>query len=231
MGENYGNICRCATIESVMMHGISRVPLTCTENRVMRHNLSEVTELMRDRRSISPERFSSRKVHKEVVELLLTNATWAPTHGMTQPWRFAAYVGDGMSTIGPKLAEWYQVAAGENASEAKVAKLEARGKQVTAMVIVGVQPDPNGRIDIRDERNAVACAMQNMYLTCTAHGLGGFWSTPPMIHLPEVQEFAGFDSDTEVIGFFYVGYPEGEWPKSHRKPLEYVTRWVDSSES
>jgi len=129
------------------------------------------------------------------------------------------------------LAEWYQVAAGENASEAKVAKLEARGKQVTAMVIVGVQPDPNGRIDIRDERNAVACAMQNMYLTCTAHGLGGFWSTPPMIHLPEVQEFAGFDSDTEVIGFFYVGYPEGEWPKSHRKPLEYVTRWVDSSES
>ena len=132
----------------------------------MRHNLSEVTELMRDRRSISPERFSSRKVHKEVVELLLTNATWAPTHGMTQPWRFAAYVGDGMSSIGPKLAEWYQLAAGENASEAKVAKLEARGKQVTAMVIVGVKPDPNGRIDIRDERNAVACAMQNMYLTC-----------------------------------------------------------------
>ena len=86
----------------------------------MRHNLSEVTELMRDSRSISPERFSSRKVHKEVVELMLTNATWAPTHGMPQPWRFAAYVGDGMSAIGPKLSEWYRIAAGEKATDSKV---------------------------------------------------------------------------------------------------------------
>ena len=93
----------------------------------MRHNLSEVTELMRDRRSISPERFSTRKVHKEVVELILNNGTWAPTHGMTQPWRFAAYVGDGMRSIGPKLAEWYQLAAGDNAAEAKVVKLKKRG--------------------------------------------------------------------------------------------------------
>lgn len=197
----------------------------------MRHNLSEVTELMRDRRSISPERFSSRKVHKEVIELMLTNATWAPTHGMTQPWRFAAYVGDGMSAIGPKLSEWYRLVAGEKATDAKVEKLNARGERVSAMIVVGVKPDPNGRIDIRDERYAVACAMQNMYLTCTAHGLGGFWSTPAMIHLPEVREFAGFDEDTEVLGFFYVGYPEGEWPKSHRKPLEYVTRWVESEQS
>jgi nitroreductase len=168
----------------------------------MRHNLSDVTDLMRDRRSISPEHFSSRKVHKEVVELMLTNATWAPTHGMTQPWRFAAYVGDGMHTIGPKLADWYRQASGQAASDAKVKKLKARGERVTAMVIVGVKPDPSGRIDIRDERYAVACAMQNMYLTCTAHGLGGFWSTPSMIHLPEVREFAGFDMDTEVLGFF-----------------------------
>ena len=171
----------------------------------MRHNLSEVTELMRDRRSISPERFSSRKVHKEVVELMLSNATWAPTHGMTQPWRFAAYVGDGMKSIGPKLAEWYRIAAGEAATEGKVEKLKASGERVSAMVVVGVKPDPNGRIDIRDERYAVACAMQNMYLTCTAHGLGGFWSTPSMIHLPEVRAFAGFDDDTEVLGLFYVG--------------------------
>ena len=69
----------------------------------MRHNLSETTELLRDRRSISPERYSSRTVHKEIVEQVLTNATWAPTHGMTQPWRFKAYVGEGMRRIGPKL--------------------------------------------------------------------------------------------------------------------------------
>jgi hypothetical protein len=23
----------------------------------------------------------------------------------------------------------------------------------------------------------------------------------------------------------YLGYPEIEWPKSHRKPIEYLTTW------
>ena len=175
----------------------------------MRHNLSETTELLRDRRSISPERYSSRKVHKEIVEQVLTNATWAPTHGMTQPWRFKAYVGEGMKRIGPKLAEWY-----------------ARGERVTALVVLGLEPDPNERISIEDERMAVACAAQNMYLTCTAHGIGGFWSTPKFLQLSEVKAFVGLPDNGEVLGIFYMGYPEdGAWPKSHRKPLEYVTDW------
>ena len=192
----------------------------------MRHNLSETTELLRDRRSISPERYSTRKVHKEIVEQVLTNATWAPTHGMTQPWRFKAYVGEGMKRIGPKLAEWYAQHAGEQASASKVAKLEARGEEVTALVVLGLEPDPNGRISIEDERMAVACAAQNMYLTCTAHGIGGFWSTPKFLQLPEVKAFVGLPENGEVLGIFYMGYPEdGAWPKSHRKPLEYVTDW------
>ena len=74
-------------------HSSGAVPLLHI-HFTMRHNLSETTELLRDRRSISPERYSSRKVHKEIVEQVLTNATWAPTHGMTQPWRFKAYVGE-----------------------------------------------------------------------------------------------------------------------------------------
>ena len=79
-----------------------------------------------------------------------------------------------MKRIGPKLAEWYAQHAGEQASASKVAKLEARGERVTALVVLGLEPDPNGRISIEDERMAVACAAQNMYLTCTAHGIGGF---------------------------------------------------------
>lgn len=197
----------------------------------MRHNLSETTALIRDRRSISPERFSSRKVHREIVELALTNATWAPTHGMTQPWRFRAYVGDGMRQIGPQLAEWYRAEAGPNFSESKHAKLVARGNAVSALVVIAVVPDPNGRISWQDEQMAVACAVQNMYLTCTAHGIGGFWSTPSFIKRSEVKVFTGLPEEAEVLGFFYMGYPEGgEWPKSHRKPLEYVAEWITEAE-
>jgi len=132
-----------------------------------------------------------------------------------------------MNVVGPRLAEWYRIAAGDSFSEAKHAKLQARGEKVTALIVLGMEPDATGRIQIQDERMAVACAVQNMYLTCTAHGIGGFWSTPKYIHLPEVKAFAGLTDQAEVLGIFYLGYPEGgEWPRSHRKPLEYVTEWI-----
>ena len=46
----------------------------------MKYNLSEVTELIKNRRTIYPEQYSSRKVQKDQIEILLNNAIWAPTH-------------------------------------------------------------------------------------------------------------------------------------------------------
>ena len=36
---------------------------------------------------------------------------------------------------------------------------------------------------------------------------------------PEVKEALGLPEEGTVMGLFYVGYPEGDWPKSHRMPL------------
>ena len=54
----------------------------------MKFNLSEVRELIKERRTIYPHQFSDRIIHKEIIEELLNSAIWAPSHGMTQPWRF-----------------------------------------------------------------------------------------------------------------------------------------------
>ncbi len=102
----------------------------------MRHILSEPTSLLRDRRSVQPEKMSTRPVHREILELALTNATWAPSHGMTQPWRFGVFVGEGARQVGPKLAQWYAAHAGESASPRKVAQLEERGARLQALVVV-----------------------------------------------------------------------------------------------
>lgn len=182
---------------------------------------------MKDRRSISPEMFSGRQVHREQIELMLTNATWAPTHGMTQPWRFTAYVGEGMKKIGPMLPAWYQKFAGPSFSSGKFEKLKARGEAVTALIAIGMEPDPNGRISEADELAAVACAVQNLHLTATAYGIGGFWSSPKFISQPEVLKFVGLSEKGKLLGLFYLGYPKNPWPQSHRKPLEYVCHWVD----
>lgn len=191
----------------------------------MRHNLSEINAIIRDRRTIYPEFFSARKVHREQVELLLNNAIWAPSHGLTQPWRFTVFMEDGRKELATFLAETYTQYAGNDAKEIKLQRMKDRPLRASAVVAVGMTPDPKGKIPEMEEIQAVACAVQNMHLTATAHGLGFFWSTPQFIYTGLCNEFLGFEEKDKVLGLIYLGYPETEWPKGQRRPIEYVTQW------
>ena len=193
----------------------------------MRFNLSEINELIRERRTIYPEQFSSRKVHREQIEVILNNAQWAPTHGNTQPWRFKVFMGeDHRQDLSQTLGKLYQeVIPVDKQNDQKLAKLMRRPMITSALIAVCMERQPEERIPEIEEVEAVACAIQNMHLTCTAYGLGGFWSTPKLIYTPQMNEYLGLGEKDKCLGLFYIGYPEIEWPKAHRKPLEYTTEW------
>lgn len=193
----------------------------------MRYNLSEINAVIKDRRTIYPETYSDRKVHKEQIELLLNNALWAPTHGMTQPWRFKVYMGDSKQKLAMQLLSCYNNYAGEKAVEAKQKRTVLRVEKSSAVIAICMQKDPNNKIPEIEEVEATACAVQNMYLTATAYGLGCFWSTPKFIYEGMMDDFLKLEEDQVCLGFFYVGYPGEEWPKGQRKPLEYVTEWKE----
>ena len=193
----------------------------------MRFNLSEITEVMRERRTIYPEQYSERKVHKEQIDLILNNALWAPTHGNTQPWRFKVFMAEGREKLSSFLAETYLKLTPEEAqNDQKLAKLLTRPKMASAVIAVCMERQPEEKILEIEEVEAVACAVQNMHLTCTAYGLGGFWASPKLIYTPEMNEFLGLGEKDKCLGLFYIGYPSIDWPKAHRKPLEYVTEWI-----
>lgn len=192
----------------------------------MRYNLSEVNELIRDRRTIYPEQFSDRKVHKEQVEVILNNAQWAPTHGNTQPWRFKVFMNEGRSELSDFLSSTYlALTPTEKQNDKKLAKFLTRPQKASVIIAVCMERDPLEKIKEIEEIEAVACAIQNMHLTCTAYGLGGFWSTPGLIYTPEMNDFLGLGEKDKCLGLFYIGYPSIEWPTAHRKPLEYTTEW------
>jgi nitroreductase len=193
----------------------------------MRFNLSEITELIRSRRTIYPEQFSSRKVHREQVELILNNAIWAPTHGNTQPWRFQVFMEDGRQKLADFLAETYlKTTPKEAQSDLKLAKLLSRPMKSSVVIAVSMERQKEEKILEIEEISAVACAIQNMHLSATAYGLGGFWSTPKLIYTSEMNNFLNLSEKDKCLGLFYIGYPEIEWPKAHRKPLEYATKWI-----
>lgn len=194
----------------------------------MKYNLSEITTLIRDRRTIYPEFYSERKVHKEQIELLLNNAIWAPSHGLTQPWRFKVFMEEGKTRLGEFLRDLYIAKTPqEDQKEIKLNRMTNRPAKASAVIAICMERQKEEKIPEIEEVEAVACAVQNIHLTCTAYGLGGFWSSPKIIYTPEMNTFLGLGEKDKCLGLFYVGYPANEWPKGQRKPIEYVTEWLD----
>lgn len=193
----------------------------------MRFNLSEINELIRQRRTIYPEQFTSRKVHKEQIEVILRNAQHAPTHGNTQPWRFKVFTEDAKVRLSNFLVDTYKkITKVEDQKETTIQKLSNRPLKSSVVIAVTMHRDRTGKISELEEIEAVACAIQNMYLSTTAYGMGGFWSTPKIMYSQEMNDFLNIEKEDKCLGLFYIGYPGIEWPKSHRKPLEYATEWI-----
>ena len=55
-----------------------------------------ISQLIRKRRSIFPKTYTNQPIAKEIIEEVLENANWAPTHKMTEPWRFKVLVDDAL---------------------------------------------------------------------------------------------------------------------------------------
>jgi nitroreductase len=194
----------------------------------MKYNLSEISSVIRDRRTIYPEQFSDRKVHKEIIENILNNAIWAPTHGMTQPWRFKVFMGSGIEKLGAFQAKHYKEKnIGDQFDKEKHEKFLNRPRLAQAVIAICMERQLTEKIPEIEEVEAVACAVQNMYLTCTAYGLGAYWGSGGATYSDEMKEFLKLNPKDLCLGFFYIGYPSVEWPKSHRKPIEYVTEWIE----
>ncbi len=192
----------------------------------MRYNVSEISGVIRDRRSIKPEQFSTRKVHRELIETMLDNARWAPTHGLTQPWYFKVFAEGGLQ----RLADFQQAAYKERTSDAdfkpaKYEKLGTRPLRASAVIALCMKRQETEKIPEIEEIEAVACAAQNMQLTAAAYGLGAYWGSGGLTYTDEMKAFLGLGPNDRCLGFLYVGYPEGEWPKGQRRPQEYYTDW------
>lgn len=185
----------------------------------MKYNLSEITGLIQDRRTVFPESYSDRKVHKEQVEKMLTNALWAPTHGHTQPWFFNVYIEEGMNRLRQVLPTFFP-----EDQPMKKERMNIRLERTTAAILVFAHY--SGKVSVQDEQLAVACGVQNLMLTATAYGIGTFWATPSFLKSDAFKTAFKLEANQECLGLIYMGYVEGEWPKQHRKPLEYKTTWI-----
>jgi len=191
--------------------------------------LSTLSGIIRQRRSVKPALMDPEKpVDAALLDTLLENANWAPTHGLTEPWRFTVFTGSARQKLAGFLQGLYQVLTPAHAF--KKEKLEKLGRNpLLAPVVLAIcmQRGNNTKIPELEEVEAVACAVQNLHLSASAAGLAGFWSTPPILSSAELRAFLGLGDKDACLGLFYLGWPkEGEpLPESRRSPMKDKVTW------
>lgn len=186
-----------------------------------------ITEFIRNRRSVYPHQYIQKEIEKELLLEIIENANHAPTHRLTQPWRFKVVSGDKKTELGHFLAEHYEATtqAPKYSAEKKAKKL-LKCEQADKILLICFQRDPKERVPEWEELAATVAAVQNIYLSCSAAGIGCYWSTPKAIE--EINQFTHLNDGERCIGIFYMGYfEEGKtFPKTQRNPVENVVEWV-----
>ena len=196
----------------------------------MQFNTEEFNLLIKTRRSVFPALYSGEVVNDTIVRQMLENANWAPNHKFTQPWRFIVYKGEGLRRLGRIQAEVYKTVTEADGTFAQHKYENLRDKPLSAshVVVVGMQRDPYKAVPEIEEVAAVACAVQNMYLTATAYGVGCYWGTGGVTYFDAAKEHFGLGPEDKLMGFFYIGTPK-KWPDSpKREPLNGKVKWVSS---
>ncbi len=185
----------------------------------------QINTLIRERRSIYPNMYSTRPIEKEIISEILENANWAPTHRKTEPWRFKVFMNDSRQKLSDYLGQFYQKnTPQEKFSEIKYKKTIQKPLQSACIIAICMQRDPKESVPLEEEIAAVAMAVQNMWLTCSVYGIGSYWSSPKAAY--QATTFLQLNEGERCLGFFYMGYYDGEKVIGKRESITKKIEWM-----
>jgi nitroreductase len=191
----------------------------------MKFSIEETNKLIQNRRSIYPASYSGERVSDDIIEQMLENANWAPTHKLTEPWRFVVFCDEGIQSFANFQGDLYKKVAGDKYNVEKEKKM--REKPLLCSHIIAICMKRHPVVPEVEEIAAVATAVQNMQLTATAHGVGCYWTTGGVTFYKGVNEHLELEKEDKLLGFLYIGMPKtDELPKAKRQPIEDKVRWV-----
>ncbi len=192
--------------------------------------LESISALIRHRRTIKPASMdASRPVDRDLLLTLLENATWAPTHGVTEPWRFKVYEGDARQELAAAMQRIYrEVTPPEEFREDKLIKMSENPLLAPTVIVAWMERSVGHKVPALEEIEAVACALQNLLLSASAVELGSFWSSPPLLESQAFKDWLGMHAEDRCLGLLYLGWPKAgfAWPHSVRKPVQNCVNWA-----
>ncbi|KRS22552.1 nitroreductase [Alishewanella sp. WH16-1] len=154
----------------------------------------------------------------EAMALIKRAAVQVPDHGALRPWRFVVVQGrEALVRLGDIFAE----AAIEEDPTISL-ELQERARQLplrAPMVIVCIAKiTDHPKVPAAEQVQSTACAVMAMQQMAFALGYGGIWRTGAYTQYDYVKQAFELAADDEIVGFLYLGTPNGEAP--NRTPLD-----------
>ncbi|MCC7523535.1 MAG: nitroreductase [Chitinophagaceae bacterium] len=191
------------------------------------YNIDAVNHLIRNRRSVFPDQFDpERPIPDEIINEILINATWAPTHGHNEPWHFSVFAGEGLKRLASFQSELYRQESGSEFNEKKYLKLQHQPLSASHIIAIGMKRNAVNRIPEIEDIEAVACAVQNIYLSVVAYGLGGYWTTGGVTYYDKAKPFFGLGDTDKLLGFFYIANVKIPSGKGKRTDINNKVCWI-----
>lgn len=161
-----------------------------------------VKNIIKARKSIFPGEYTGEPIPQEVIDDILDIATYAPNHKKTKPWRLKAFRGAEKTALGAELQRLYKEhAPADKFSEDTYNALAQKVSKTDTIISISVEF--SGKVPQWEEVAAVAMAVQNMYLLCTAYELGCYWGSPGFA--PKLKDFLLLSENQECYGIFFIG--------------------------
>ena len=186
----------------------------------------DISTLIHKRRAIFPKTYIQGKaIGRSVIEQILENANQAPTHRLTEPWRFQVFHSENSrKQLSAYMSDFFRKnTAPELFTEEKMQKAGENPLLAGAVIAIIMRRDPEARIPEWEEIASVAMAVQNMWLSCTAINLGCYWSSPKAAL--EANEFLGLGEGERCLGLFYMGWHEMPEIPGKRGAVEEKVVW------
>ncbi|RYD79537.1 MAG: nitroreductase [Sphingobacteriales bacterium] len=187
-------------------------------------NYEIVSQIIKERRSIFPASYIKKEIPVEVINQILETANYAPTHKLTQPWRFTVLRKNGLVRLGEELGNLYkQHVPPQQFLQKKYDGFAEKTSQ--ADCIIAINMAVSGKIPEWEELAAVSCAVQNMALTAESLKVGAYWSSPPLIN--DLGGFLGLAENEKCIGLFYMGYHNEKPWEPNRTSMAEKVKWIE----
>lgn len=177
-------------------------------------------------------RYRAEPVSDEVLQRCLLAASWAPSGGNGQPWRFVVLESAELRSLITSAAhrtwevmrDFYQlpeVADGADDPKSRTLRTMAEhmdvGGGAPRLVLFCVQPQ-RGTTELQ-QAGSIFPAVQNFLLAARAQGLGAAITLWQDACAPQLREMVGIPDDWKIATLLTVGWPKGRHRPVRRKPL------------